>query len=307
MLGSPQAAAYLPAANFTRGPVPKAGIGLHSLECPPRAGMARSLSGPDYFQRATTQASVAYVVGGDETIQTAPEDAWTWSAGTPGSRPLIHIEMTGYASMSRDQWLGNLTAVGSTIRTPAGQYIAYDRQMADYCSAMYQRTARLTADICTRWGWQPVAGTAAELRAAVAGTNVGRCFRHSDITAWVGGTTHTDPGPDYPWHELLWQAGQYMTGSGGAAPTPTGVLMALTDTEQSELLQLARNISSLLVVPGFPFGYPEATHNAVGALIGMVGAQKVAGGSVDVKALADQLKRTLAPEIAAELSRRLAS
>lgn len=84
------------------------------------------------------------------------------------------------------------------------------------------------------------------------------------------------------------------------APTPEEDFMsALTDAEQRELLTLAR----MLKVPGHPFGFPEATHNAVGVVINLLGGMKA--GKVDTDALAKALSSTLGAAVAAELGKRL--
>lgn len=64
----------------------------------------------------------------------------------------------------------------------------------DYSVAMLQRSARLVAELCTRWGIPRERITPADYKAGKRGI-----LGHVDVNAATGGGGHTDPGPDFPW------------------------------------------------------------------------------------------------------------
>lgn len=245
----------LEAANYTDRVVSKGYFCLHSIESPPGKSWAEALGGPAYFQNPATQASVHYIVDGDSVVQTAPETKHTWSTGSPGSKHGIHIEQAGYAAFSRAQWMGDSSAVGSSYTRPSGARVTYTAQDAADMAAQFQLVALLLADICRRHRWGPVAASRTELIRETQGEDLGRHVRHRDITEWVGGTTHTDPGPDYPWPDLLTQIGRLThstvtptapsTPSIPTAPSTTGgFLMALTEQQQTEMYDTLHDLRS---------------------------------------------------------------
>lgn len=112
------------------------------------------------------------------------DDAYIpWSAGWTGNRVALHVCLTGYASWSRQQWLdrpAQLDRLADWLR---------------YNSHAYGiPLARITVE---------------QLR----GTGRGVCG-HADISAAWKESTHWDPGPDFPYDEVLRRAG------GGEAPRP---------------------------------------------------------------------------------------
>lgn len=96
------------------------------------------------------------------------------------------------------------------------------------------------------------------------------------------------------------------------APTPTptpeeGFMSALSAAEQRRLLDNTNAIVVALQVPGQPFFYPEATHNAVGHVITLLLGIKGGTAKVDTAALAGALKDSLGKAVVAELVKKLAA
>ena len=78
---------------------------------------------------------------------------------------------------------------------------------------------------------------------------------HNYVTTVLGDGTHTDVGDGFPWDEFVRFVQKYAdeTPSAPTIPaTPGGFLMALTDAEQRELLDLARQQSGVLRVSRSP-------------------------------------------------------
>lgn len=220
------------AANFTRSPQTKCYIVVHDVECPPGTGWAEALAG-GYFANPETKASTHYIVDGDSVVQMVPEDQWAWGTGSPSSRYGIHIEQAGYASFTEDQWLGRPAAIDTSYERPNGSRSTFTADDAASMRAQFGVLTRLIGDICKRRSWSPVAAVEGDLQREVQGQNLGRHIRHQDATAWVGGTSHHDPGPGYPWLYLLQQAQSVMAGQAPVIPidpaTPPIPVPAPTD------------------------------------------------------------------------------
>jgi N-acetyl-anhydromuramyl-L-alanine amidase AmpD len=191
MIASNQAARYVPAQShggaFRQGQ-PRI-IVIHSIECPLGSGWAYSLA-VNWMQHA--DVSVHYIVDPSQVVQCLDEALIAWGAGTVNSAA-IHIEQSGYARYSRAEWTA-----------PDGL-------------AQIQRLGSLVADIASRHDIPVRWLTDDQLKAAFNGAGPGGMATHSDCTRVIGGTTHTDPGPDYP-RDLLLRAA---TGSHAEAPIPT--------------------------------------------------------------------------------------
>lgn len=278
---SPLVGTVLEAANYTSVAVSKGYICLHDIESPPGKRWAEALGGPDYFQNPATKASVAYIVDADSVVQTAPEDRWTWSTGSPGSKHGIHIEQAGYASFSRSQWLGLPDAINTSYTRPNGARATFTAQDAADMASQFQLLARLMGDICKRHGWDPIAAIRPELVREVQGANLGRHVRHRDITEWVGGTTHTDPGPYYPWLELLARVGQYLGGSPAPKPSTTTPTPSTPTPPTAPTPALIGDTEMLIV--------------KTGGLIGLLTASGIR--HVDSSAMLADLKAAKIPEI----------
>ncbi|HET6911262.1 MAG TPA: peptidoglycan recognition family protein [Mycobacteriales bacterium] len=169
----------IPAYSYG-GPMPKPTlIVIHDAETPLQAGYAVSLA-TNWFGTSRAGTSAHYIIDPVDVVKMLDENTVAWHVGPNGNGFTIGIEQSGYVSLSRAQWT---TAAGMT-------------QMG--------KVGALTAEIAARHGIPLRWATDDEIRAAARGTAGGVC-RHDDIRRVLGGTTHTDPAPNYP-SDLLAQA-----------------------------------------------------------------------------------------------------
>jgi len=151
-------------------------IVLHTAECPCAPGKALAVARYFAGQSSEQPGGVAhYTVDPETTTHSVPEATACAHAGAASRLGSVGIEMCGYAA---DQW------------TDAAH------------QATMRRAADLAREVAGRWGVPPVRLTAADL---AAGKRDGYTY-HRDVTASLGGTSHTDPGPNFPYakmHELL--------------------------------------------------------------------------------------------------------
>ena len=78
---------------------------------------------------------------------------------------------------------------------------------------------------------------------------------HRYVTQQLGIGTHTDVGDNFPWGRFAAYVAKY------AAPTPSGgFLMALSDAEQKELLDLARQQAKIRRPSRSPLDWPGSTY-----------------------------------------------
>lgn len=163
-------------ANKIIGPQRVRLIVLHTAECPCKAGKALAVAQWFAGQSAEQPGGVAhYTVDPETTTHSVPEATACAHAGAASRLGSVGIEMCGY---SADQW------------TDAAH------------QATMRRAAALARDVAARWGVPLVRLTAADLK---AGKRDGYTY-HRDVTASLGGTSHTDPGPNFPYsqmHELV--------------------------------------------------------------------------------------------------------
>ncbi len=77
-------------------------------------------------------------------------------------------------------------------------------------------TAQLAADICFRYSIPVRKLTDSQLAAAKSGTYVEGIISHAQSAKIMGGSTHTDPGPNFPWPEFL----SLVTAANPGGPVP---------------------------------------------------------------------------------------
>jgi len=169
------------ARNFTPGRIrPVDLIVLHTMEAPEKDGTALAVA--KWFASVNApKASAHYCLDAKEVIQCVDPANTAWHA--PGANANgIGIEHAGYARQNTADWEDA------------------------YSDAMLDRSARLTADLCRRYGipvqYVDRTGLLAGLRGVTTHAAVSLAFRKS---------THTDPGPRFPMLAYLervraWQA-----------------------------------------------------------------------------------------------------
>jgi len=146
-------------------------IVIHTMEIRERDGAAEACAA--WFASPVSEVSAHYCVDADTTIQCVREADIAWHA-RGGNTNSIGIELAGFAGQQADDWRD------------------------DYSQPVIERAARLTADVCARYGI-PIrrlraAGLVAERRGITGHADVSAAFRRSD---------HWDPGPTFPWNTFL--------------------------------------------------------------------------------------------------------
>ena len=151
----------------------------------PRASAAGTALGTArYFASAAAGGSAHYIVDVAGEQHCVPDDTIAYHA--PPNERSLGIEICSEAFYTRDQWL-------SPQVWPA-----------------VVRAASRTAELCARFGIPKVRIGPAQLRAGARGL-----CGHIDISNAFGQTSHTDPGPNFPWNDFL----AAVTG-GGTTPAP---------------------------------------------------------------------------------------
>jgi hypothetical protein len=160
---------------------------LHDAETPLANGYALSIS--RMFSTTGTEKSAHFMVGPEAAYQLRDTSLLAWHCGN-GNRYSIGVEQAGYAAFSRAQWL---TAEGM---------------------AQINRLAALMRDIKNVHGIGTYFMSDAQLLQAYHGQIVGGWATHDQCRRVLGGTSHTDPMPNYPFDVL----GQAI--GGGSTPPP---------------------------------------------------------------------------------------
>lgn len=203
-------------------------IVVHDMEMPEKPTTAEACR--DYFQATTRQASSHYTIDNNSIVECVAVKDVAWCA--PGANAIgIHLEHAGFASQTGAQWLD------------------------DYGRQMLARSAALTAWLCDTYRVPKRRLTVAEIRAGKPGI-VG----HGDLSAaGVGGNTHTDPGPNFPWSYYIGLVNSSAPlgsgGSGGSTPIGGGSTpiqqeddMPYTPDQLAEIVQ--HNVKTAIIEMG---------------------------------------------------------
>lgn len=173
---------FIPAAKFAHhlGPRDVLWIMVHDAEAHERRGSARGVAA--YFAAGSEgrDASAHIVTDDAEIIQCVHDRDIAWAAGHTANTHGIHIELVGFQSQTREQWLD------------------------EYGRRVFENAGNIVAQYALKFGIPLVHLSDAELAARKPGVvghvQASRVFRESD---------HTDPGPSFPWDVLMDRAGFY--------------------------------------------------------------------------------------------------
>ena len=151
----------------------KYGIAIHNT-----SNDASDTGEASYATRRTDGVSAHLYADIDSVTQSIDTDDKTGHAGSPeGNENAISIEFVGGNGKSREWWLANI-AWGLV-----GRVIAY--------------LVKNDPDLA---GFQVRRASVAEMK---ANPQVKAFYGHDDMRQAWGGTTHTDPGPGFPWDKLF--------------------------------------------------------------------------------------------------------
>lgn len=147
-------------------------IVIHSTEG--SEGKRSAENGAAYDQKRTDQVSAHFYADSDSVVQCVRTTDRAHTAAGHGNLWGIHIEVCGKAGQSAAQWDDAVSR------------------------ATLQQVAGLCRVLRRKYPFPLIRLTAAQLK----GSSMGFC-RHADVTAAWGESTHTDPGPNFPWARLF--------------------------------------------------------------------------------------------------------
>lgn len=181
------------------------GIAIHNT-----SNTASDTNEANYADHRTDGTSSHFYVDRDSVTQSLDTDAKAGHAGSAnGNENAIAFELTGTNDKSRDWWLANI-AWGQL-----GYVIAYIlHNDPDFA------------------GFQVRRASVSEMQ---SNPKVRAFYGHDDMRRAWGGTTHTDPGPNFPWDRLF---DAVNTALGGAPATPTNTSSG-GDDDVIKFVQLA--------------------------------------------------------------------
>lgn len=265
-----------PSPNYSsRNGTTVTGIVIHTAEGPTDADSLGA-----YFAQVKVQVSSH--AGVDDTKRVNYVDsafeAWTLRNGNPWTD---NLEMCGFASWTRDQWLQH--------------------------PGMLQQAAEWVAERCHARNVPPVRITADDIR---AGRRSGY-FAHWDYTRGTGDGTHWDVGQNFPWDTFA----PLVQAAYDGTPTPAPVE---DDMPRFDLIRNSDNGLMVLAAPGIWRGLSNAAYVKLVASMGLVKSttpdldvpnnefaflQSVyLSGALDPAAIAVQVVKALPPASAGSLS-----
>jgi hypothetical protein len=149
------------------------------------SGVAKNTA--SYFAKKTTQASAHYVFDVENEEHCVPENRVAWHA--PPNHASVGIEICAEATYTREQWL-------SPEVWPA-----------------VELAAERARDIAARHNVPLIKRSAAELKAGAHGY-----CGHVDVSTAFHESSHTDPGPGFPWDKLAELLGAPSGGTPAVTP-----------------------------------------------------------------------------------------
>jgi N-acetyl-anhydromuramyl-L-alanine amidase AmpD len=147
----------------------KYGIAIHNT-----SNNASASAEASYATRRTDGTSSHFYCDGHEVIQSLDTSVRAGHAGSSnGNNHAVAVEITGVNSWNRQQWLDRVA---------------------------WTELGRVLAQVCKAYGISDRRATVAEM---IRNPKVQAFYGHDDMRRAWGGTTHTDPGPGFPWDKLF--------------------------------------------------------------------------------------------------------
>jgi len=138
-----------------------------------------------YATRRTDGISAHFYVDSDSIIQSLDTASRAGHAGSAnGNNHAIAVEITGVNSWTRTQWLTNVA---------------------------WSKLGAALAQVVRFYGISVRRATVADMQ---SNPRVRAFYGHDDMRRAWGGTTHTDPGPNFPWDKLFEAVNATLHGSG---------------------------------------------------------------------------------------------
>lgn len=163
----------------------KYGIAIHNT-----SNDASSADEASYATRRTDGVSTHFYADDTEVIQSLDTANRAGHAGSSnGNYNAVAVEITGVNAKTRDWWISNVN---------------------------WKELGRVLAEVCKFYGIAVRRATVAEMK---SNPKVKAFYSHNDMRLAWGGTTHTDPGDNFPWDVLFASVNQAM-GVSPVTPAP---------------------------------------------------------------------------------------
>lgn len=164
---------YVQAKNYYQRPNKPRIIVIHTMETTEKPGKAMAVAnwfaGKSAPRYPAPSASIHFCVDDRQIVQCVRELDMAWHASQANPHSL-GIEHSGYAAQSAKDWSD------------------------EYSMRMLALSARLTAELCVRYGISPRKASTDQYLAGETGL-----MGHIDVNTAHGKRGHTDPGPNFPW------------------------------------------------------------------------------------------------------------
>jgi hypothetical protein len=154
---------------------------LHDMEYTERPDAAEIIAHDFAVRPADSKASAHDCIDNNSVIQCVKDHDIAYAAPPCNSNGL-HWELAGFGRQTRDEWLD------------------------DYGKALLARASDRIAQYALKWALPVVHLTNAQLKAGARGF-VG----HGQVSAVYGLSSHTDPGPGFPWDVFMLALGTRVT------------------------------------------------------------------------------------------------
>jgi N-acetylmuramoyl-L-alanine amidase len=168
---------FVQAKGYTKGRAdgPPLWVVIHDMEASETPTRAESTAA--YFQSPSDGRNVSshYCVDDNSVVQCVLLSDVAWTVGNrPGNYRGINWELAGFASQTREQWLDT------------------------YGTNMFNQMMPIMRADMTEYGIPATRCTIDDLKAFKKGIT-----SHNDLRVAFGGTTHTDPGSNFPWDYFM--------------------------------------------------------------------------------------------------------
>ena len=147
----------------------KYGIAIHNT-----SNNASAANEAKNGEHRTDDVSSHFYVDKTQVIQSLDTTVKAWHSGSNnGNNNAVSVEITGTNDKSRQWWLDNVA---------------------------WTKLGQVLAAVCKNYG---IAVTRAPVTIMANNPKVKAFYGHDDMRRAWGGTTHTDPGPNFPWDRLF--------------------------------------------------------------------------------------------------------